>query len=172
MPSQITGVTITPNEDFSTVEIQIGPNGFQNIATASLFQRNQFDAAHLKGNVRLKRIIGGFSGALWSQEFKDAINENGIATTPSDYFSVDFVPNDDGSYNLLFSTQLGHAASEGIVINPADMDADTHDLEMVKLNIGSFLRRAGYTDLTTPAANGAYVGKTAVQAVPLWTFRY
>jgi hypothetical protein len=67
---------------------------------------------------------------------------------------------------------LGGVANQTITLNPADLLEDTHDLNMVLLNLGAFLRRAGYTDLTTPAPSGLHAGKTGIQAIAEATFRY
>ncbi len=171
VPDQVTGVVITPSVDGLTYSLQIGPNGESGLSVAALFDRTNFDADHLFGNIRLRRIIGNY-GVLWSQEFTDAINERGIRTTGADYYNVTFAVNQDGSYTLGFGSAVGAAPNETITVDPQTLADDTHDLEMVKRNVGAFLRIAGYTDLTTPAVSGVYIGKTAVQAVALWTFRY
>lgn len=172
VPDQVTGVQVVPNPTDPTLyDLNIGPNGWQNLQVSQLFERNSFDAQQLFGNIRLKRIIGNY-GSLWSQEFAAALNANGIRCTGGDYFNVSFEQNQDGSYTVGWSTAIGQAPNETIVVRPESLADDTRDIEQVRRNIGAFLRIAGYTDLTTPAANGVYAGKTAVQAVAEWTFRY
>ncbi len=170
MPDQISGVVLVDHG--TTYDIQMGPNGEQGLQTTSLFDRSTFDQDHLFGNIRLKRVIGGYS-VLWSQEFSDAINANGIHTTAATYYSVSFVQNQDGSYTVGFASSIGGSVNQTITYDPGDLaEEDTHDLEMVRRNVGAFLRLAGYSDLTTPAANGVYVGKTAIEAVVEQIFRF
>lgn len=173
MPDQVSGVQITldPGTPATTYSVQIGPNGYQGLTIASLFNRTNFDPDHLFANIRLRRIIGNY-GVLWSQEFTDAINTRGIRTQGADYYNVGFSENQDGSYTLAFGSAVGQAPNQTITVDPQTLADDTHDLDVVLKNIGSFLRVAGYTDLTTPAASGVYAGKTGIQAVALWTFRY
>lgn len=171
VPDQVTGVQITPASDGLTYSLQIGPNGYEGLSVADLFDRTAFDAEHLFGNIRLRRLIGNY-GVLWSEEFRAALNAGGVRCKGATYFNVGFALNQDGSHTVAFSSAVGAAPSETITVEPADLADDTHDLEMVRRNVGSFLRLAGYTDLTTPAPNGVYAGKTAAQAVALWTFRY
>lgn len=171
MPDQISGVTITPSMDGLTYDLQIGPNGYPSLSVASLFDHSTFDEQQLFANIRLRRIIGNYS-VLWSQEFTDAINERGVRCRGADYYNVGFSVNQDGSYTIAFGSTVGAAPNQTITVSPETLADDTHDLDAVVKNVGSFLRIAGYMDLTTPAPNGIYAGKTAVQAVPLWTFRY
>jgi hypothetical protein len=172
VPDQVTGVQIVLDPALATTcTIQIGPNGFGGVSIAGLFDHTQFDPEQLFGNIRLRRIIGNY-GVLWSQEFANAINAQGVRCTGGDYYNVSFETNQDGSFTVGFGSSVGAAPNQTITVDPGDLADDTHDLAMVVRNIGSFLRIAGYHDLTTPAANGVYAGKTAVQAVPLWTFRY
>lgn len=171
MPDQIKGVQVTVNPDGTTCNIQVGPNGYENVLISSLFDRSNFDPDHLLANIRLRRVIGGYS-VLWSQEFTDAINENGVRLSSGDYYNVQFSVNQDGSYNLDFGNSVGSPPNQGITVDPDTLAQDTHDIEVVMKNVKSFLRIAGYTDLVTPAVNGIYAGKTGPQAVALWTFRY
>ena len=173
MADQVKGVALTVQGSgpSATYSVQIGPNGFQGMPVSGLFDRTTFDADHLFGNIRLKHVIGNF-GELWSKEFADALNAGGIGTTSGDFFNVGFAANRDGSYTLSFGSVLGGVANQTITLNPADLTEDTHDLNMVVKNIGAFLRRSGFSDLTTPATSGLYAGKTAIQAVALQTFRY
>lgn len=169
MADRVTGVTLTPNPD-GTVNIQIGPNGFQ-IPQTQLFDRVTFDPDHLMGNIRLKNVIGNYGANVWSQEFLDAINANGIQTTSATFYGLGFTFNPDGSLTVTFGTVLGGTPNQSETFNTADL-GDTHDLGMVVKNIGAWLRMAAFHDLTTPAPNGLYVGKTAVQVIPTLTFRY
>lgn len=171
MPDQIKGVQVTVNPDGTTCNIQCGSNGFEGITIASLFSRESFDPDHLLGNIRLRRIIGGYS-VLWSQEFTDAINENGVRLGSGDYYNVAFSANQDGSYNIDFGSAVGQPPNQGLTLDPDVLALDSHDIGIVQKNVASFLRIAGYTDLVTPAANGLYAGKTGPQAVALWNFRY
>lgn len=172
MPEQVTGVQVTINPtDPTKYDVQIGPNGWQGLLIEQLFARNSFSAKQLFDNIRLKRLIGNF-GPLWSQEFRTALNQNGVRCSGGDYFNVSFDQNVDGSYTVGFSTVVGAAPNETITVAADALLDDTRDIETVVRNIGAFLRIAGYTDLTTPAPNGLYAGKTGPQAVAEWTFRY
>lgn len=172
VPDQITGVQIVPGAGPAPTACQIvmGPNA-EEVTIASLFDRTTFDAEHLFGNIRLKRLIGNYS-VLWSDEFRDAINGAGVKTKGATYYNVAFDQNQDNSYTIGFGSAVGGAANETITVDPGDLADDTHDPWMVVRNVGAFLRLAGYTDLTTPAPNGVYAGLTAIEAVAMWTFRY
>ncbi len=165
MPQQVTGVAITIQAGSPTTlyDVQIGNAGYQGRTIADLFDRTTFDEDHVLGNIRLKKIIGGY-GALASQEFRDALNL-GLSTTAGDFYSVHFNQNIDGSFEIGFTNAVGGVANQTLTVSESDMEEDTHDLEMVLKNIGAFLRKAGYHDLTTVAPNGIYAGKTAIQAV-------
>lgn len=169
MADQVTGVVVAVSG--ANYSVQIGPNGFQGLPIAGLFDRSTFNPDHLFGNIRLKKVIGNF-GELWSKEFADALNANGVGTTSGDFFNVGFSQNQDGSYTLSFGSVLGGSPNQTITVNPADLTEDTHDLNMVVLNLGAFLRRAGFTDLVTPAVGGLYNGKTGIQAIAAATFRF
>jgi hypothetical protein len=169
MADQVTGVAVTVSG--ATYSVQIGPNRFSGLPVADLFDWVTFNPDHLFGNIRLKHVIGNF-GELWSKEFADALNNTGVATTAGDFYNVGFAANQDGSYTLSFGSVLGGVANQTITFNPVDLLEDTHDLNMVLLNLGAFLRRAGYTDLTTPATSGLHAGKTGIQAIAEATFRY
>ncbi len=168
MPQQVTGVEITINTDPTKYDVQIGPNGYQGRTIADLFDRSTFDEDHMLGNIRLKWVIGGY-GALASQEFRDALDA-GLSTTAGDFYSVSFAQNIDGSLTISFGNVVGGVANQTLTVSQSDLEEDTHDLEMVLRNIGAFLRKAGYHDLTTVAPNGIYAGKTAIEAVALKTF--
>ncbi len=168
MPQQVTGVALTINTDPTKYDVQIGPNGYQGRTIADLFDRTLFDEDHMLGNIRLKKIIGGY-GALASQEFRDALDA-GLSTTAGDFYSVHFNQNLDGSFEVSFANSVGGVPSQTVTVSESDMEEDTHDLEMVLKNIGAFLRKAGYHDLTTAAPNGIYAGKTGIEAVALHTF--
>ncbi len=168
MPQQVTGVALTINTDPTKYDVQIGPNGYQDRTIADLFDRSTFDEDHMLGNIRLKKIIGGY-GALASQEFRDALDA-GLSTTAGDFYSVGFEQNIDGSFIVSFGNVVGGSPNQTLTVSESDMEEDTHDLEMVLKNVGAFLRKAGYHDLTTVAPNGVYAGKTAIQAVALHTF--
>jgi hypothetical protein len=170
MADQVTGVAITVTG--TTYSVQIGPNGYSGLTVAALFDHTTFDQDHLFGNIRLKNIIGNYGANLWSREFEDALNLNGVATTSGDFYNVGFTANADGSYTLAFASVLGGSPNQTITVNPIDLTDDTHDQTMVLKNIGAFLRRAGFTDLTTPATSGLFAGKTGIQAVALQKFRY
>lgn len=173
VPDQAAGVQITLGTETppATYSVTIGPNTYGPFQIADLFNRTNFDSDQLFGNIRLRRIIGNY-GVLWSQEFTDAINKNGVRIQGGDYYNVTFEQNDDGSYTLGFGSAIGQAPNQTITVDPSTLADDTHDQSIVLSNIGSFLRIAGYSDLTTPAASGLYVGLTGVQAVATWTFRY
>lgn len=176
VPDQVTGVQIavvTPEVGQPATEytLQIGPNGYGAQPIASLFDRTTFDAEHLFGNLRLRRLIGNY-GVLWSEEFRQSINASGIKLGGATYFNVTFEQNQDGSFVVGFGQAVGSAPNETITVDPGDLADDTHDLGMIVKNVKSFLRVAGFTDLTTPAPNGVYAGLTAIEAVAMWTFRY
>lgn len=170
MPNQITGVTITPNQDGTTCNVQVGPNGYT-VNIADLFVRNNFDADHLLDNIRLRRIIGGYS-VLWSEEFVNSINTNGVRLPCGDYYNVGFTVNPDESVTVAFGSTVGQSPNETITTTPDFLADDTHNIDLVVKNVKSFLRIANFSNLTTPAASGIYAGKTASQAVATWTFRY
>ncbi len=172
MPNQVTGVQLIPRvDDPELYDVQIGPNGYLGLRVENLFARNSFDAKQLFDNIRLKRLIGNY-GPLWSQEFRNALNANGVRCTGGDYYNVTFAVNVDGSYTVGFSTVIGAAPNETITVAADALLDPGFDLETVVRNIGAFLRIAGYTDLTTPAPNGVYAGLKAAEAVALWTFHY
>ncbi len=170
MPQPVGGVQITLGSGTppTTYDVQIGPNGFQGLTLADLFDRTLFDSEHMIGNIRLKKLIGNY-GHVESQEFRDALNA-GVRLTSGDYYGVSFAPNDDGSYVMMFGTVVNGQANQGMTLDPASLDVDTHDMQMVLRNVGTFLRMAGYTDLTTPAPGGLYQGQTGIQAVAGTTF--
>lgn len=173
MPNEITGVQITPHPTDPTYSIQVGINVYTGQSVAALFDFTQFDPMQLIDNIRLKRIIGGYTpAALFSDEFRGAINAKGIRTAGGDYFNVSFEQNPDESYRISFATSRGAEPSQVINVFADDLIADSRDLSSVRRNVKAFLRIAGYTDLTTPAPSGVYAGKTAAEAVALQTFRY
>jgi hypothetical protein len=174
--TKISGVQLgiqgtAPNQ---TVSVQVGPNGYSGLplsGNGSFFDRVSFDADHLFGNIRLHYVIGNF-GTLWSQEFVDSLNANGVATTAGDFYNVGFEVNDDGSYTISFGSAIGGAVNQTITTDEATLTEDTYDQTILLKNIGAFLRRAGFSDLTTPAATGIYAGETAIQAVAGHVFVY
>lgn len=168
MPQQITSVAITLQADPTLYNIQLGPNGYIGRLVADLFDRSTFDEEHMLGNIRLKKIIGGY-GNLASDEFAAALDA-GVATTAGDFYGVGFTQNIDGSYVVAFGNVVGGSPNQTLTVQESDLEEDSHDLNLVLLNVGAFLRRAGYHDLTTPAPNGVYAGKTGIQAVALHVF--
>lgn len=170
MPNQITGVTITPDQNGTTCNIQVGPNGYT-VPIADLFNRTNFDASQLLDNIRLRRVIGGYS-VLWSSEFEQALQESAIRLPCGDYYNVGFTVNPDESVTVAFGSNAGTAPSETVTTTNDWLADDTHNIDLVPKNVASFLRVANFSDLTTPAASGLYAGKTASEAVALWTFRY
>ena len=176
MPSQVTGVQLSivgtaPNQ---TLSVQIGPNGYGGLSltgAGSIFDRTSFNANHLYGNIRLHYVVGNY-GVLWSQEFIDALNARGIATTAGDFYNVGLTTNPDGSYTIAFGSAIGGVANQTITADADTLTGDTYDEGMILLNIGSFLRKAGFTDLVTPASNGVFAGMTGIQAVAAQTFVY
>lgn len=177
MPDQISNVQISivpaePNEEPTQCIIQVGPSGYQR-DISYLFDRMTDEPEHLIGNIRLKRIIGGYtSSALWSSEFLDLLNDSGIKTNTGTYYITDISLNQDGSYTVAFGPSKVGPASTTVTVALADLQDDTHDVDMVLRNVRSFLRLEGYNDLVTPAANGLNQGNTAIQAVAAATFRY
>lgn len=172
MPQQVTGVAIAiQSGDPTLYDVQIGGSGFQGRHVADLFDRTTFDEEHVFGNIRLKWLIGHRGEQLWSQEFTTALNA-GLSTTAGDFYHLALTENVDGSYTLAFGTSPSGVANQTITMTQSDLENDTNDIEMVLKNIGAFLRKAGYTDLTTVAPNGIYEGKTGIQAVAIQTFRF
>ncbi len=173
MPQKLNAgvVTITPQSGSppTLYDIQIGNSGQQGLTIASLFDRTTFDEGHLLGNLRLHKLIGGF-GSIASKEFATSINAAGVAITAGDFYSINITQNVDGSYTIGFAQEVGAADNQTLTATDADLNADNHDEDMIVKNVGAFLRRAGFHDLTTPAPNGVYAGKTAVQAVALMSF--
>ncbi len=141
MPQQVSGVTMIDNED-GTCAVQIGGAGYGGLDIASFFDRSTFSQDHLAGNMRLARVIGNY-GAVTSEEYLARLAE-GLHLTDADYTVTSIVDNEDGGYTVGFGSQT-------VTMQAGDLEGDTNDLQQVLRNIGSFLRIAGYTELTAGA---------------------
>jgi len=178
VPDRISGVTIVPipgenNEPPTTCNINIGGNTYTK-PISYLFDRTTDEPEQIIGNIRLKALIGGYTGqALWSEEFRQLINEKGIIVNTGRYYLTSIELNQDQSYELGFGTSSSQTSpTTTATVWPADLMDDNRSLDLVLMNVRSWMWMEGYTDLTTPAINGFNEGKTAIQAIPDYEFRF
>lgn len=164
MPQQITDVTLT-NLGNGQVNIQIGPYGYER-ELSSLFDRASIDPQQLFDNCRLAAVLAGVAQPA-TVEYVNAVNRDGegIQLKNRVYWLAGkphLVDVDAQVFHIGISeTKLG-AEVYGFDVPASSLIEDmAPDHEIVIRNIGSLLRKGGFSTLTAGAI-------AAVKAATFW----